>query len=310
MSFSVRSWMVALSMAIASHGLAFLLIKPSDEAKIERSSGPSVTIKGSLSSLATKLKVVSSAQAVEPVTAETVAEVEPEPVLKSVTQVAALSAPTPVTAIEPVTSRAIISAQKIKPVKAVKAVKIQHRRIKPKRKPRKKQITKPRIVKKKVVKKKIRTALLKREKLVRRKIQRKKKANLRKKARARAKARTDAKAKARAKTSRRGGRQAAVHRGGGSRGRQSRVSGRANLSNYKGRIRTRVSGRAQARGHRGSVILRFTITSGGRVRGISVSGGNATIRRIAYKAANGSFPPIPRATGLSSIPFVVRINFR
>lgn len=297
MSFSVRSWMVALSMAIASHGLAFLLIKPSDEAKIERSSGPSVTIKGSLSSLATKLKVVSSAQAVEPVTAETVTEVEPEPVLKSVTQAAALSVPTPVTAIEPVTSRAIISAQKIKPVKAVK---IQHRRIKPKRKPRKKQITKPRIVKKKIVKKKIRTALLKREKLVRRKIQRKKKA----------KARADAKAKARAKTSRRGGRQAAVHRGGGSRGRQSRVSGRANLSNYKGRIRTRVSGRAQARGHRGSVILRFTITSGGRVRGISVSGGNATIRRIAYKAANGSFPPIPRATGLRSIPFVVRINFR
>jgi periplasmic protein TonB len=270
MSFSGRSWLLALGLAITSHGLVFLIVKPTSEAKIERSAGPAVTINGSLSSLATQMKAVTTVQTVEPVMAKAVAVVEP------VMQVAA---------IEPVITQAIIPAQKIKPVKP---------------KLQKQVVIKKEIVKKKVDKKKIRMAQLVQKKLRRKKVEKKRKA---------AKLRERAKAKAKAKANRRGGRMAAVRRGGGGKGRQSKVAGRAKLSNYKGRVRARVAGRAHS-SSRGSSVVSFTVTSGGGVRGISVSGGSSAQKSAARRAASGGFPPIPSGVGLRSIRFTVRINFR
>ena len=268
MSFSGRSWLLALGLAITSHGLIFLIVKPTSEAKIERSAGPAVTINGSLSSLATQMKAVTTVQTVEPVTAKAAAVVEP------VMQVAA---------IEPVVAQAIIPAQKIKPVKP---------------KLQKQVVIKKEIVKKKVDKKKIKMARLVQKKLRRKKVEKKRKA-----------AKLRERAKAKAKANRRGGRVAAVRRGGGGKGRQSKVAGKAKLSNYKGRVRARVAGRAHS-SSRGSSIVSFTVTSGGGVRGISVSSGSPAQRSAARRAASGGFPPIPSGVGLSSIRFTVRINFR
>lgn len=107
----------------------------------------------------------------------------------------------------------------------------------------------------------------------------------------------------------------ARQKGGGAKGKQRRVAGRAVLSNYRGRVQShlaRYKRRPNSSG-RGTVVVSFTIIRSGSARSIrlSRSSGNGAIDRAALSMVRNAspFPPIP-AGGPSSMRFSVPVRYR
>lgn len=123
------------------------------------------------------------------------------------------------------------------------------------------------------------------------------------------------KKKKRSKASKKGGRQtASARKGGGSSGRQSNVSGKASITNYRGKVRSRVARRKKRLGSsRGTAVVTFSITRSGGVSGLRLSrrSGNSAVDRAALAMVRGAapFPRIP--AGLKApMRFRLPISFK
>lgn len=102
---------------------------------------------------------------------------------------------------------------------------------------------------------------------------------------------------------------------GGQKKGNSSSAGNAAVSNYPGKVRNKIN-RAKKRvsgGERGSVVVSFTVSSGGQASGIRVarSSGSAALDRAALDSVQRAAPfaKIPEAAGRSSWAFNVPIVF-
>ncbi|WP_421577637.1 TonB family protein [Shinella sp. M31] len=102
---------------------------------------------------------------------------------------------------------------------------------------------------------------------------------------------------------------------GGQKKGNSSSAGNAAVNNYPGKVRNKIN-RAKKRvsgGERGSVVVSFTVSSGGQVSGIRVarSSGSAALDRAALDSVQRAAPfaKIPEAAGRSSWAFNVPIVF-
>jgi len=102
---------------------------------------------------------------------------------------------------------------------------------------------------------------------------------------------------------------------GGQKKGNSSSAGNAAVNNYPGKVRNKIN-RAKKRvsgGERGSVVVSFTVSSGGQASGIRVarSSGSAALDRAALDSVQRAAPfaKIPEAAGRSSWAFNVPIVF-
>jgi len=111
-----------------------------------------------------------------------------------------------------------------------------------------------------------------------------------------------------------GKRLAALKKGGGAKGKQSRVAGRAVLSNYRGRVQSHLARykRAARHGMRGRAIISFKLSRSGRVMTVRLvrSSGNKAIDRASLSMVKRAspFPAIPRG-GPTSMRFSVPVRY-
>jgi len=111
-----------------------------------------------------------------------------------------------------------------------------------------------------------------------------------------------------------GKRLAALKKGGGAKGKQSRVAGRAAISNYRGRVQTHLARykRAVRQGMRGRTVISFKLSKSGRVMTVRLvkSSGNKTIDRASLSMVKRAspFPAIPRG-GPASMRFSVPVRY-
>lgn len=126
------------------------------------------------------------------------------------------------------------------------------------------------------------------------------------------------KKRSRKKRTRSGKRTASIEQGGGQRGRQRAVSGRASKSSYKGRVLSHLGRHkrpsiAKRAGKRGTAHVRFSISASGRVTSarLSRSSGVSILDRevISMVHRASPFPAIPSGLG-RGMTFTVPINFR
>jgi protein TonB len=99
----------------------------------------------------------------------------------------------------------------------------------------------------------------------------------------------------------------------GNHGRvKNKISGKASLSNYKGRLRSRLLRNVRSSSKSGTVYISFTILKSGQIRGLRVykSSGNNKLDKLALNTAKRSspFPPLPR--GHKSLKVTAPIRFR
>lgn len=111
-----------------------------------------------------------------------------------------------------------------------------------------------------------------------------------------------------------GKRLAALKKGGGAKGKQKRIAGKAAMSNYRGRVQSHLARyKRQVGSSRGRVVVSFTLARSGGVRGVRVvrSSGNGAIDRAALAMVRRAspFPRIP-AGGPASMRFSVPISYR
>ncbi|MEL6504907.1 MAG: TonB family protein [Pseudomonadota bacterium] len=125
--------------------------------------------------------------------------------------------------------------------------------------------------------------------------------------------RGNAKRNARAGTSQGTARRAA--RNAGKKSRASRRAGNAGISNYRGKLRSRIMRRfrpGRIRGVRRDVVVRFVVSSNGRLRGASIarSSGNSRLDKAALRAVRSAapFPSFPAGFGRSSLTVTVPMN--
>ncbi len=99
----------------------------------------------------------------------------------------------------------------------------------------------------------------------------------------------------------------------GNHGRiKNKISGKASLSNYKGRLRSRLLRNVRSSSKTGTVYISFTILKSGQIRGLRVykSSGNNKLDKLALNTARRAspFPPLPR--GHKSLKLMAPIRFR
>ncbi|GAA6212028.1 hypothetical protein NBRC116602_17690 [Hyphomicrobiales bacterium 4NK60-0047b] len=116
------------------------------------------------------------------------------------------------------------------------------------------------------------------------------------------------------KKRRAGKRLAALKKGGGARGKQKRIAGKAAMSNYRGRVQSHLARYKRKVGSsRGRVVVSFSLSRSGGVRGVRVvrSSGNGSIDRAAISMVKRAspFPRMP-AGGPASMRFSVPISYR
>lgn len=111
-----------------------------------------------------------------------------------------------------------------------------------------------------------------------------------------------------------GKRLAALKKGGGARGKQKRIAGKAAMSNYRGRVQSHLARyKRKVTSSRGIVRVSFSLARSGAVRSVRVvrSSGSGALDRaaIAMVRRASHFPRIP-AGGPSSMRFTISINYR
>lgn len=116
------------------------------------------------------------------------------------------------------------------------------------------------------------------------------------------------------KKRRAGKRLAALKKGGGARGKQKRIAGKAAMSNYRGRVQSHLARYKRKVGSsKGRVVVSFSLSGSGGVRGVRVvrSSGNGSIDRAAISMVKRAspFPRMP-AGGPASMRFSVPIRYR
>ncbi len=116
------------------------------------------------------------------------------------------------------------------------------------------------------------------------------------------------------KKRRAGKRLAALKKGGGARGKQKRIAGKAAMSNYRGRVQSHLARYKRKVGSsKGRVVVSFSLSRSGGVRGVRVvrSSGNGSIDRAAVSMVKRAspFPRMP-AGGPASMRFSVPISYR
>lgn len=99
----------------------------------------------------------------------------------------------------------------------------------------------------------------------------------------------------------------------GNHGRvKNKISGKASLSNYKGRLRSRLLRNVRSSSKSGTVYISFTILKSGQISGLRVykSSGNKQLDKLALNTARRAspFPPLPR--GRQSLKVTAPIRFR
>ncbi len=99
----------------------------------------------------------------------------------------------------------------------------------------------------------------------------------------------------------------------GNHGRiKNKISGKASLSNYKGRLRSLLLRNVRSSSKTGTVYISFTILKSGQIRGLRVykSSGNNKLDKLALNTARRAspFPPLPR--GHKSLKVTAPIRFR
>lgn len=307
MKLTAGRWVLTIAVALLGHALLFAGIKTDDTAKVERAAGINIAV-GSLSSFSEQIDA-QPVDMTEPVeTLETVgkdnsgkqvleSQTETQETVPPVVQQPDQSKAVTLDKIKPVVKESL-AASEIKPdqITTTQVTQIQAEKTTPPV-----SVTPQSIVPVDTRKKITAVKVEKKLKRIKKKV-RKKKTTKRKK--------TKVVKKTRRKNSA-GSRTVASQRGGGGGGSQRSVSGRAALSNYKGKVRSRVAGRIRrSSGKRGRVVVRFTVTRGGSVsRPRIVSSSNSSLSRLAMAAVRGGFPSIP--SGLPSrLTFTVPIRFR
>jgi len=123
--------------------------------------------------------------------------------------------------------------------------------------------------------------------------------------------------KAKKKTKKRhaGKRVAALQKGGGAKGKQRKVAGRAAIANYRGRVQSHLARykRSPGAGHRGRAVVSFSLSRSGGVSGVRLvrSSGNSAIDRatLAMVRRASPFPPMP-AGGPGRMRFSVPVSYR
>ncbi len=116
------------------------------------------------------------------------------------------------------------------------------------------------------------------------------------------------------KKRRAGKRLAALKKGGGARGKQKRIAGKAAMSNYRGRVQSHLARYKRKVGSsKGRVVVSFSLSRSGGVRGVRVvrGSGNGSIDRAAISMVKRAspFPRMP-AGGPASMRFSVPISYR
>lgn len=111
-----------------------------------------------------------------------------------------------------------------------------------------------------------------------------------------------------------GKRLAALKKGGGAKGKQKKIAGKAAMSNYRGRVQSHLARYKRRVGaSKGRVVVSFSLARSGGVRGVRIvsSSGNGAIDRAAISMVKRAspFPRIP-AGGPSSMRFSVPISYR
>lgn len=111
-----------------------------------------------------------------------------------------------------------------------------------------------------------------------------------------------------------GKRVAALRKGGGARGKQKKIAGRAAMSNYRGRVQSHLARYKRRVGsNRGRAVVSFSLSRSGSVRGVRLarSSGNGILDRAAISMVKRAspFPAMP-AGGPSSQRFTVPISYR
>lgn len=102
--------------------------------------------------------------------------------------------------------------------------------------------------------------------------------------------------------------------------RKASLAGNASVSDYQAKIRRKIRAsliypsEARAIRSRGRVVVRFVVTSNGRISSIGVarSSGSRHLDTAALATVRRSapFPKIPAAAGRRSWPFIISLNFR
>lgn len=112
-----------------------------------------------------------------------------------------------------------------------------------------------------------------------------------------------------------GKRLAALKKGGGARGRQKKIAGRAEISNYRGRVQSHLARykRSPGGGKRGRTTVSFTLSrSGGvsRIRLVRGSGNSAIDRATLAMVRRASPFPVMPAGGPRRMRFTVPVMYR
>ncbi len=99
----------------------------------------------------------------------------------------------------------------------------------------------------------------------------------------------------------------------GNQGRvKNKASGKAALSNYKGRLRSLLMRNVRSSRKSGTVLISFTISKSGRIRNLRIykSSGNKKLDKLALNTAKRAapFPPLPH--GHKSLRVTAPIRFR
>ena len=122
------------------------------------------------------------------------------------------------------------------------------------------------------------------------------------------------KAKHKRKKRKSGKRIAALKKGGGAKGKQSRLAGAA-ISNYRGRVQSHLSRYKRSPGgnRKGKTVVRFSLARSGRVTSVKLvrSSGNSAIDRATLSMVRRAspFPPIPPG-GPSRMSFTAPVIYR
>lgn len=107
---------------------------------------------------------------------------------------------------------------------------------------------------------------------------------------------------------------AALKKGGGAKGRQSKIAGKAALSNYRGRVQSHLARykRRLGGGQKGKAVVSFSLSRSGRVTSVRLvrSSGNKAVDKatLAMVRRASPFPPIPRG-GPGSMRFSVPVRY-